>query len=44
MCRCVVVSFADAFHAVVVEQSKLDQIVSFDRGLDRVPGVTRIEP
>ncbi|MGH2458353.1 MAG: PIN domain-containing protein [Chloroflexota bacterium] len=38
------VSFADAFHAVAARHLKLDQIVSFDRGLDRVPGVIRIEP
>jgi predicted nucleic acid-binding protein len=37
-------SFADAYHAVLVESLKLDAMVSFDRGLDRVPGLTRIEP
>jgi uncharacterized protein len=33
-------SFADAYHSVVCGGS----IVSFDRGLDRVPGVKRVEP
>jgi uncharacterized protein len=37
-------SFADAYHAVLAEQLKLDQIVSFDRGFDRIPGIRRIEP
>jgi len=37
-------SFADAYHAVLAEQLKLDQIVSFDRGFDRIPGIRRVEP
>lgn len=37
-------SFADAYHAVVMQQSKLDQIVSFDQGFDRVAGIKRLEP
>lgn len=38
------VSFADAYHAVLAEHLKLDQIVSFDRGFDRVLDVRRVEP
>jgi predicted nucleic acid-binding protein len=37
-------SFADAYHAVLAEQLKLDEIISFDRGFDRIPGIRRIEP
>lgn len=37
-------SFADAYHAVLADQLRLEEIVSFDRGLDRVPGVRRVEP
>ncbi|MBI4758360.1 MAG: PIN domain-containing protein [Chloroflexi bacterium] len=37
-------SFADAYHAVLMEQLKLDEIVTFDRGFDRVPGIKRLEP
>ena len=37
-------SFGDAFHAALVEQLKLKEIVSFDRGFDRVPGLRRVEP
>lgn len=38
------ISFADAYHAVTVLQRGLDGIVSFDRQLDRVTGLRRIEP
>ena len=38
------VSFADALHAVFMEELDLKQVVSFDRDFDRVPGITRIEP
>ncbi len=38
------ISFADAYHVVMMQQLGIDEIVSFDRGLDRVPSVTRIEP
>lgn len=38
------VSFADAYHAVLMQRLKLEEIVSFDRGLDRVPAIKRIEP
>lgn len=37
-------SFADCYHAVVVERYGLRGIVSFDRDFDRVPGLTREEP
>ena len=37
-------SFADAYHSTLMEWEKLTQIVSFDRGFDRVPGITRVEP
>jgi predicted nucleic acid-binding protein len=37
-------SFADCFHAVLVMRQGLAGIVSFDRGLDRVPGLVRVEP
>lgn len=37
-------SFADAYHAALMEGLGLREIVSFDRGYDRVAGLTRIEP
>ena len=37
-------SFVDAYHAVLMRRLKMDRILSFDKGLDRVPGITRIEP
>jgi len=37
-------SFADAYHAVLMQQGRLNQIVSFDKGFDRVPGIKRMEP
>jgi predicted nucleic acid-binding protein len=37
-------SFGDAYHAVLMQRLGLTRIVSFDRGLDRVPGITRVEP
>lgn len=38
------ISFADAYHAVLMQQLKLDEIISFDRELDRVTGIRRLEP
>lgn len=38
------ISFADALHAVLMEQLGIERIVSFDRDFDRVPGITRVEP
>ena len=37
-------SFADAYHAVLMQHSKLAEIVTFDRGFDRVKGIRRVEP
>jgi predicted nucleic acid-binding protein len=37
-------SFADCFHAVLLRRLGLTEIVSFDRGFDRLPAVTRREP
>jgi predicted nucleic acid-binding protein len=37
-------SFADAFHVALMEQLGIEEIVSFDRDFDRVPGITRVEP
>src|SRR5712691_2688328 len=33
--------FADAYHVVLMERLGLDEIVTFDRGFDRVPTVKR---
>jgi predicted nucleic acid-binding protein len=38
------IAFADAYHAVLMGQLKIDEIVSFDRGFDQVTGITRVEP
>lgn len=38
------IAFADAYHATLMHQLKLTEIVSFDQELDRVPGIVRIEP
>lgn len=38
------ISFADAYHAAVMEGLKLKVIVSFDREFDRIPTIQRIEP
>ena len=35
-------SARDAVHVAVMEQHGVNQIFSFDRGFDQVPGVTRI--
>lgn len=37
-------SFADAFHLISTRELGLDRIISFDRGLRGVEGVTRVEP
>jgi predicted nucleic acid-binding protein len=37
-------SFVDALNVAHLERLKVTEIVSFDRGYDRVPGVTRQEP
>jgi uncharacterized protein len=38
------VSFADAFHAVLVSQLKLPEVISFDEDFDRIPGIKRAQP
>ncbi|HXF97739.1 MAG TPA: type II toxin-antitoxin system VapC family toxin [Gaiellaceae bacterium] len=38
------VDFADAYLVAVAEESKAGAIASFDRSLDRVPTVERVEP
>jgi predicted nucleic acid-binding protein len=37
-------SFADAFHVAVMEQLGIEEIASFDKDFDRVPGIRRVEP
>jgi predicted nucleic acid-binding protein len=37
-------SFADAYHVVIMEQLGIEEVVSFDRDFDRVPGIRRVEP
>ncbi len=36
------ISARDALHVAVMERQGVDQIFSFDRGFDSVPGVTRL--
>ncbi|MDQ5850689.1 MAG: PIN domain-containing protein [Chloroflexota bacterium] len=38
------ISFADAYHAVLMEELKLTTVLSFDTDFDRVPSITRVEP
>jgi predicted nucleic acid-binding protein len=37
------ISFADAYHAVTMQQLRLTEIATFDRNFDRVPGINRLE-
>lgn len=37
-------SFADCFHAVLAREYGTGEIISFDRGFDRIAGITRLEP
>lgn len=37
-------SYADCFHLVLTKQFGLQHICTFDKGMDRYPGITRIEP
>ena len=37
-------SFADCYHLCLAHQLRLPTILSFDRKLNRLPGVTRVEP
>jgi uncharacterized protein len=36
--------FADAYHAVLMKQLNLTEIVSFDTDFDDIPGITRRQP
>ncbi len=38
------ISFADAYHAVLMESLRLREIVSFDRDFNRIETVERVEP
>ena len=38
------ISFADAYHAVLMESLRLREIVSFDRDFNRIPTLIRVEP
>ncbi|MGH2365034.1 MAG: PIN domain-containing protein [Chloroflexota bacterium] len=38
------IAFADAYHAVLMQQRGLTQIVSFDLEFDRISAITRIGP
>lgn len=36
------ISFADAYHLVIMEQFGLNEIVTFDEGFDKAPGIKRV--
>jgi uncharacterized protein len=36
--------FADAYHAVLARSLKSNEVVSFDRHFDRIPGIRRVQP
>jgi predicted nucleic acid-binding protein len=38
------ISYADCFHAVLLKRLGLTTIVSFDRDVDPLPDITRVEP
>ena len=38
------ISFADAYHAVMMRKLALSEVVSFDRDFDRIETVQRVEP
>ena len=38
------ISFADAYHAVLMKRLRLDEIVSYDKQFDRVDDINRTEP
>ena len=38
------ISFGDAYHAALMQNLKLTEIVSFDRELERIPNITHLEP
>ena len=35
--------FADAYHAVLMEQLNMREIVTFDTDFDRIEGITRVK-
>ena len=37
-------SFADCYHAAIVEQASLPGIITFDQGFDTIAGVRRLTP
>jgi predicted nucleic acid-binding protein len=37
-------SFADCYHAAYMESQRLTDLITFDRDMDRVPTITRVEP
>jgi len=37
------ISFADAYHVVLMKAMRTAEIVSFDRHFDRVPGIVRVD-
>jgi uncharacterized protein len=42
--ECAGVSARDALHAAVVRIWHIDELCSYDRGFDGIPGIHRIEP
>ena len=36
--------FADAYHAILMQELSLTQIVSFDTDFNDIPGISRLEP
>jgi predicted nucleic acid-binding protein len=38
------ISFADAYHAALIENLNIPRILTFDRDFDGIPGLERIEP
>jgi len=38
------ISFADAYHVALMEQLGIEEIATFDRDFDRLPGIRRVEP
>lgn len=38
------IPFADAYHAALMADLGLSEIVTFDRDFDRIPGLRRVEP
>lgn len=38
------ISFADAYHAALLQEQGVTEVISFDRDFDRISGMRRIEP